>query len=194
MPALSPCRAARASAVFATVWFAAALATAGSARADDPAPTPTPALSPAAAQPPGPPEAVFSGTHFGVGSSFGGDSPVAFLAGNTNAVLWGLGLVFAHDENLMADKTHAAAVLSLGYMVHNKFPFAMGPEIDITPDLAPKAFDGIDVRAGWALWYAPWNIPAVVGTAVFVDLNFPSGGKSVITTLTPAVRVVFGFH
>jgi hypothetical protein len=137
---------------------------------------------------------VFEGTHFGIGSSFGGDSPVAFLAGNTNAILWGAGLIFAYDGNAMTDKTHANLVLSLGYMVHNQFPFAMGPEVDWIPSLAPSAFDTNSVRAGWALWYAPWNIPAVVGTAVFVNFDIASGKSAVVTSVTPAVRIVFGFH
>ncbi|HEX7839984.1 MAG TPA: hypothetical protein VF469_21055 [Kofleriaceae bacterium] len=137
---------------------------------------------------------LFEGTHLGIGASFGADSPLAFLAGYSNEFLWGVGLVFIRNNNLPTDKTNATAVISLAYMLHNKFPFGMGPEVDIAPELSPKAFDGVDLRLGWAFWYAPWNAPIGIGPAVFVDLDFPSGKSSVITSLTPAVRVVFGFH
>jgi hypothetical protein len=189
MPAASWCRAARKSATVVSVVSALWLL-APSAHAQEATPPP-PAPAAAAAPPAGP---LFAGTHFGIGSSFGADSPVAFLAGNTESVLWGAGIIFAYDGNAMTDKTHANLVLSLAYMVHNQFPFAMGPEIDYIPQIAPSAFDSNSVRAGWALWYAPWNIPAVIGTAAFVNFDFVSGKSAVVTSITPAVRIVFGFH
>lgn len=194
MSALSQCRAARTSAmILAVVWSLASV----SAHAQG---APPPAAPPAATEAPPAPAGemagrpLFEGVHFAIGSSFGSDTPLAFLAGNADAFLYGIGLVLIHDSNLPTDKTNATAVVSAAYMLHNKFPFAMGPEVDIAPELAPKAFDGIDLRLGWAFWYAPWNIPAAIGPAVFLDLDFPSGKSSVIATLSPAVRIVFGFH
>ena len=151
--------------------------------------------APGAAPPPPAERPLFDGTHFGLGSSFGVDSPVAFLAGNTGPLLYGIGLNYKHDGNVAEgmDKDSASAVLVGAYMIHNQFPFAMGPEVDFIPELAPKGFGTNVVQAGWAFWYAPWNIPAVVGSAVFVSLVFPDGGKAVVTTVTPAVRIVFGF-
>jgi hypothetical protein len=153
------------------------------------APAPMAAAPPAVVEQP-----LFKNTHVGIGSSFGTDSPLVLLAGNTGSVLWGVGAIFNYDGNLMADKTHVNLVLSGAYMIHNQFPFAMGPEIDYTPQLVPSAFDANDVRVGWALWYAPWSIPAVIGTAVLVDFDFVNGKKAVVSSLEPAVRIVFGFH
>jgi hypothetical protein len=145
---------------------------------------------------------LFADTHFGIATSFGVESPVVFLAANTGAITWGIGVDFKYDGNAMVgaanpngDKTTASAVLSLGYMVHNQFPFAMGPEINFIPSIAPKSFDTNVVQAGWALWYAPFNIPAVIGAAAFVQIVIPpSPAKQIVTTVTPAVRIVFGFH
>jgi hypothetical protein len=152
--------------------------------------TPPPAAP--AAMPAGP---LFSGQHFGVGSSFGVDSTAVTLTGNTGSVLYALGLIYKYDGNVAEgmDKTSASGVLDLAYMVHNQFPFAMGPEVVFIPELAPKGFGTNVVQAGWAFWYAPWNIPAVIGTALFANIVLPDGGKAVVTTLTPAVRIVFGF-
>jgi hypothetical protein len=138
---------------------------------------------------------LFAGTHFGIGSSFGVDSTALTLAGNSGSVLFAIGGILKYDGNVAEgmDKTSASAVLDLGYMVHNRFPFAMGPEVVFIPELAPKGFGTNVVQAGWAFWYAPWNIPAVIGTAAFVNIVLPDGGKAVITTVTPAVRIVFGF-
>ena len=182
MPAVSWCRAARISAA-ALVALGVSWALAPAAHADDAAPAAMPAERP-----------LFSGTHFGIASSFGLESPVVLLAGNTGAVLWGIGAEYKHDGNAAADQDSASAVLSLAYMVHNQFPFAMGPEVNFIGELAPKGLDTNVLQAGWAFWYAPWNIPAVVGTAVFVQTVFPGGGSAVVTTVTPAVRIVFGFH
>jgi hypothetical protein len=153
--------------------------------------------APAAAPPMAPPpdRPLFADTHLGVASSFGTDSPVVLLAGNTGAVTWGLGVEYKHDGAATTDKDSASGVLSLGYMVHNQFPFAMGPEVNFIGELAPKAFDLNVLQVGWAFWYAPFNIPAVIGTAVFVQTVFPPGGMgATVTSVTPAVRIVFGFH
>jgi hypothetical protein len=183
MPAVSWCRAARSSAAILTVlWLLAP-----SAHAQEATPPPAPAASAEAARP------LFAGVHWGIGSSFAADSPSLFLAGNSDAFLFGGGLILAYDGNLPTDKTHAALVLSAAYMLHNQFPFAMGPEIDFVPQIAPSAFNTNSVSAGWAFWYAPWNIPCIIGTAAFVNFAFASGKSAVVTTVTPAVRIVFGF-
>jgi hypothetical protein len=126
-----------------------------------------------------------------------------FLAANTGAVTWGIGVSnFKYDGNAVAgptnpngDKTTADLILSLGYMVHNQFPFAMGPEVNFIPSLAPKSFDVNVIQAGWAFWYAPFNIPCVIGTAAFVQVVIPpSPAKQIVTAVTPSVRIVFGFH
>ena len=51
-----------------------------------------------------------------------------FFAGNTNAILWGAGLIFAYDGNALTDKTHANLVRSLG--VH--FDIASGKSAVVT--------------------------------------------------------------
>jgi hypothetical protein len=159
-----------------------------SAYAQDSTPPAAPAAMPAE-------RPLFDGTHFGVGGSFGVDSTAVTLTGNAGAVLYAVGLIFKYDGNAVApvDNTSASAILDLGYMVHNQFPFAMGPEVTLIPELAPKGFGTNVLQAGWAFWYAPWNIPAVIGTALFVQVVFPDGGKAVVSTVTPAVRIVFGF-
>lgn len=199
MSAMFRCRAARrnAAALVVISMFAAS-----SAYAQDATPPAAP-MAPAAAAPMPAERPLYAGTHFGIATSFGADQPQLFLAASTGAVTWGVGVTnFKYDGNAVAgatnpngDKTTADLVLSLGYMVHNQFPFAMGPEVDYIPSLAPKSFDVNVIQAGWAFWYAPFNIPAVIGTAAFVQVVIPpSPGKAIITTVTPAVRIVFGFH
>jgi hypothetical protein len=196
MSGLFRCRAAcgSAAALVATLLFATSSVQAQDNAAATPAPMAAAPVPMAAAPAPMVEQPLFKDTHVGIETSFGADSPAVFLAGNTGAVLWGVGVIFNYDGNLMADKTHANLVLSAGYMVHNRFPFAMGPEVDYVPQLAPSAFDSNDVRVGWTLWYAPWSIPAVIGTAVLVDLDFVNGKKAVVSSLAPVVRIVFGFH
>ena len=58
--------------------------------------------------------------------------------------------------------------------------------------LAPRGFGTNVVQTGWAFWYAPWSIPAALGSAMFVSLVFPTEG-SCRHHRHPAVRVVFGF-
>jgi hypothetical protein len=137
---------------------------------------------------------LFEGTHFGIGDSFGADSQVVFLAPSVGPVLLGVGLRLVYDGNLATNQTNANLVLVGAYMIHNRFPFAMGPEVNYVTQLAPSAFDTNELRVGWALWYAPWNIPAVIGTAVFADIQLASDRSAIVATLTPAVRVVFGFR
>jgi hypothetical protein len=203
MSAVFRCRAARrnAAALVVISMFAAS-----SAYAQDATPPAAPAAAPAAPMmEAGRP--LFSGTHFGIATSFSSDAqqqvPQVFLAANTGAVTWGIGITnFKYDGNAvpgptnpMGDKTTADLVLSLGYMVHNQFPFAMGPEVNFIPSLAPKSFDVNVIQAGWAFWYAPFNIPCVIGTAAFVQVVIPpSPAKQIVTAVTPSVRIVFGFH
>lgn len=199
MPAVFRCRAARMNAAaLVTIIMSLFAASSASAQEAPAAPMAAPAGAPMPAERP-----LFADTHFGIASSFGVDAPQLFLAANTGAITWGIGVTnFKYDGNAVVgptnpngDKTTADLVLSLGYMVHNAFPFAMGPEVDFIPSLAPKAFDTNVIQAGWAFWYAPFNIPAVIGTAAFVQVVIPpSPGKAIVTTVTPAVRIVFGFH
>ena len=184
MLALSRCRAARISAAIFLGFIALGSTSAFAQEATPPAaPAPMPAERP-----------LFDGTHFGVGGSFGADAPSVVLAGNSNQILFGVGLIYNHNSNIpMTDADHANLILVGAYMLHNQFPFAMGPEVNFIPELAPIAFDQFSIRAGWAFWYAPFNIPAVVGTAVYVNFDVAKGASTVISTVTPAVRVVFGF-
>lgn len=198
MSAMFRCHAARRNAAALVV---ISMLAASSAYAQDATPPAAP-MAPAAAAPMAAERPLFAGTHFGIATAFGADQPQLFLAANTGAVTWGIGVTnFKYDGNGLdptkpdGDKTTADLVLSLGYMVHNQFPFAMGPEVDFIPTLAPKAFDTNVIRAGWAFWYAPFNIPCVIGTAAFVQVVIPpSPAKQIVTTVTPAVRIVFGFH
>ena len=184
MLALSRCQAARVSAaVLVALGFIALSST--SAFAQEATPPAAPAAMPAE-------RPLFEGTHFGVGGSFGADAPSVVLAGNTNNILFGVGLIYNHNA-ANADADHANWILVGAYMMHNLFPFAMGPEVNFVPQLAPNAFDAYSIRAGWAFWYAPFNIPAVIGTAVYVNFDVTKGAPTVISTVTPAVRVVFGF-
>lgn len=182
MLALSRCRAARISAAVLFI----VLGSSSAALAQE-------ATPPAAAPPPAE-RPLFEGTHFGVGSSFGADAPSVVLAGDTANILFAAGLIYIHNSPLpMAPVDQAHLILVGAYMLHNTFPFAMGPEVNFIPQLAPNAFDAYSIRAGWAFWYAPFNIPAIVGTAVFVNFDVAKGQNTVISTLTPAVRIVFGF-
>ena len=173
-----------------------AVSVSASAYADDAAPAAPPATPPPAAMESGAP--LFEGTHFAVLAAFNGASPTLFVAPAIDSLLLGVGLAYEHNENGLApmstDKDQATLTLTAAYMLHNRIPFAMGPELALVLPLAPDAFNPVTVVPGWAFLYAPWKAPIAIGTALDIALVFPkSPGKAIIATTTPAVRIVFGF-
>jgi len=166
---------------------------------------PPPAPAAAAAERP-----LFGGAHLGVAANFSTTSPNVVLAGFVDNFLYaaGLGVDFTNHNAALAtpgmsppSSTSFNLVFSAAYMLHNKFPFAMGPEFDWVPFLSlpgdSTAFKFHVLQLGWAFWYAPFPIPAVVGTGVFLEIDInaiPADTVITITTPTPGVRVVFGFN
>jgi hypothetical protein len=177
-----------------------AVSVSASAYADDAAaPAAPPATPPPAAMESGAP--LFEGTHFAIAAAFNADTPALLLAPAFGPVLAAVGLAYEHNGNGLApgvtDKDAAALILSAAYMIVNSraIGLAMGPELDLTSTLAPgSAFDNNDFRVGWAFWYAPWKAPIAIGTAAQVAFVSNKGQSAVIRLVTPAVRIVFGFH
>ena len=176
-----------------------AVSVSASAYADDAAaPAAPPATPPPAAMESGAP--LFEGTHFGIAAAFNADTQALVLAPAFGSILAAVGLAYEHASDGLAppavtDKDAAALILSVAYMVHNRGPLAMGPELDLTSTLAPGgAFDNNDLKVGWAFWYAPWKAPIAIGGAALVDFEFVKGRSAVIKLVEPSVRIVFGFH
>jgi len=94
--------------------------------------------------------------------------------------------------NVLNDKVASNLALAVQYMVVDKSPFAMGPEIFLVGSLAPgKAFDYLLVRPGWGFWYTPWSAPIAIGSALAVEITVPtqSGQKLTLGALTPGLRL-----
>jgi len=99
--------------------------------------------------------------------------------------------------NALNDKVASNLSFAIQYMVLDKSPFAMGPEIFLVGSLAPgKAFDYLLVRPGWGFWYMPWNAPIAIGSALAVEITVPtqSGQKANIRSLTPGLRLGYIFN
>jgi len=190
MPAVFRCRAALvcSAAVIAVLSSISATAHAQDSTAPAPAAPPPAAGEMPAGQP------LYEGTHFGIGTSFNTTSPVLLLAPQTGPLLLGVGLAVDYDRNKATDQTTSDLVLVGAYMIHNVFPFAMGPELDYSTQIMPNGFKNFALSPGWAFWYAPWKAPIVIGGAVFLNIAVADGRGTVVSTASPAVRIVFGFH
>jgi hypothetical protein len=138
----------------------------------------------------------------GTGYSFVGgisESPVLGFGWNVDALLFAAGVGLKYDANgLMPppadkDKFSLTAFVSASYMAYNTYPFAMGPELAWVTSLAPG--DAVtqysQLQPGLALWYAPWNAPILIGTALQLPITFTKGRKATIETTYPGIRVIW---
>jgi len=144
----------------------------------------------------------------GCAGVLGGVNDSPFLLGAIAPIdhmLIGAGLSFDYNGdgqtdaagNKLNDKVASNLVLAVQYMVFDKSPFAMGPEIFLVGSLAPgKAFDYLLVRPGWGFWYTPWQAPIAIGSALTVEVTVPTQDEQKVTlsSLTPGLRLGYIFN
>jgi hypothetical protein len=164
-----------------------------------PAMTPTPTPAPAAPR-------KFAGakTSFYMSGSVS-DSPfwtvgVTMPPGFSLAV----GLNFNYDGNGLAipgmttrstDKLSLQGLVYGSYYIYNKFPVGIAVETAVITPLRPSAFDpAVAIRPGMVIYYAPFPVPLVLGSALDLSIAIPKGaGKASVTTLTPGMRIIYVF-
>jgi hypothetical protein len=140
----------------------------------------------------------------GVKTSISGElssSPVLTFGWNVDAALFAIGVGFKYDPNgLMPapapkEKFSFTLFASAAYMLYNTFPFACGPELGFVTALAPgDAITGYSqLLPALALWYAPFNAPILLGTALQLPVTFTKGREATIQTTYPGVRVIWAF-
>jgi len=144
----------------------------------------------------------------GLTGVLGGANDSPFIIGAvvpTDHVLLGAGLSFDYNGhgltdaagNTSRDKVASNLVLAAQYMVVDRSPFAMGPELFMVGSLAPgSAFEHLLLRPAWAFWYCPWHGPIAVGSALAVEIQVPtqSGQKPILNLLTPGLRLGYIFN
>lgn len=197
-------------------WIAFVLVSmmAATAQADDPAATPAPAPAaaageastpePPAALPPAPAPRKFAGarTSYYVSGSVS-DSPF-WTVGTTRAPGFSIaaGLSFNYDRNGLAipggtmrstDKLSVQGLIYGSYYIYNKFPVGIAAEVAVISPLAPSAFDpAFAIRPGVVIYYAPFPVPLVFGTALDLSITMPKGdAKASVTALTPGLRIIY---
>jgi len=170
---------------------------------------PPAAAEPAAVSPP-PPAAEpmkFAGartSYFITGSV--SDSPF-ITAGATFApgVSLAVGLNFHYDGNGLpgptgaptSDKFAVQGLIYGAYYFYNKFPVGVAAEAALVAPLSPQQFDVLTIQPGVVIYYAPFPVPLVVGTALDVQINVFRGDLSAlkpqVSTLTPGLRLIYVF-
>ena len=172
--------------------------------AQDPPAAAEPAAAPAAA-PAEPPKFAGGRTVYFLAGSVS-DSPFLFV-GSTFApgVTLAVGANFHYDGNGLpgptgmptSDKLEVQGLLYGAYYVYNKFPVGVAVETSVIAPLSPQQFDVLTFRPGVAIYYAPFPVPLVVGTALDVQINVFRGDLSAlkpqVSTLTPGLRLIYVF-
>jgi hypothetical protein len=97
-----------------------------------------------------------------------------------------------------AHKFNSNLVVAGEYMIIDKLPFALGPELTILGSLAPdRVFTTLVFEPGIAFWYAPFRAPLVLGSALDAEIitqNGPTAAKAQVTILTPGLRLGYIFN
>lgn len=155
-----------------------------------------------AAQPAGPPaHPLFSGLGFGALISVN-QQPSLVLVGSYDSLLFGAGVQLSYNSQGVPDsdgmatshKVLASGTVGLQYMLYNRHPVALGPEIDYTTSLAPgDPFRVHTVSGGAAFWYAPFNAPVLVGGAWLAAVSHTSGAATTLDLMSPSLRLVLVF-
>jgi len=144
---------------------------------------------------------LFSGVSFGaiVGVS---QQSTLLLAGAYDALLFGVGGQMAYNSHGFSDtqsmptndKFQVSATVGLQYMLYNRHPVAIGPEIDYATPLSPeKPFTTNTLQTGVAFWYMPSTAPILLGSAWLASFTFESGGAKTADLLTPSIRIALVF-
>jgi poly(hydroxyalkanoate) depolymerase family esterase len=85
-------------------------------------------------------------------------------------------------------------MLDFIYFVHDRAPFAMGPELTFITSLSPNVpFTEVVVTPMWALRYSPWKAPIAIGTGLGMSLAFTKGAQPVASLYTQGLDIVYAF-
>jgi hypothetical protein len=164
-------------------------------------PAPQPMAATIAPQPPAANGRMFSGGGFAILGSVGASSGLA-VSFNAGAALFSIGLDFQFDPRGLANgdsrsDDELAMRISLGFafMAYNHAKLAFGPEIGLVSTLAPGAAftSRSELHPGLALWYAPFDAPLLIGTALLLPITFQSGADPVLGSEYPGLRIRYGF-
>jgi hypothetical protein len=132
-----------------------------------------------------------------------GDSPnVVVAAALDGGWLVGGGLSLTINPNGLPTPTGpstakvASALIAYGsYQIHNVFPFSCGPEVTLAVPVAPNNVgDVVQFIPGFNFWYAPWNAPVAIGSAVGARFTFVKGASPVFDTVTFGIRFGYIFN
>jgi poly(hydroxyalkanoate) depolymerase family esterase len=92
------------------------------------------------------------------------------------------------------NKVGADFMVDLLYFIHDKAPFAMGPELNFIGSLSPNyPMTVVVVTPMWALRYAPWKAPIAIGTGLGMSLAFEKGAKPIASLATQGLDIVYAF-
>jgi hypothetical protein len=170
-------------------------------------------LQPMAAEPrpvqlrpvgPPPDEPLFSGGGVAIQGGLGSSQQI-LLSFNASAALFGLGLGFGYSqagvipaqsavEGTSTETISFQLAASFAYMAYNTKPLAFGPEIDFEAQLAPGTpFEVSTLVPGFAIWYAPFPAPLLIGTMLGLRIGFTGYGNPTVSTDYPGVRLRWGF-
>jgi hypothetical protein len=180
------------------------------ARADDP---------PAAGEPMAPTEAP-APAHAAAaaamaGHKFTGDKTSYYIAGNvSDSPFFNVGLTLASGWSFAiggsleyngnglpgptgapsSDKIAFDGLLYGAYYFYNKFPVGIAGEVAAISPINPNTLKQFTIQPGLVMYYAPFPVPLVIGTALDVQVTFfrdIPGAKSIVNTLTPGVRLIY---
>jgi hypothetical protein len=180
--------------------LAAVLGTAGGTASAD-----APAGAAAAPEPPAPAERKFTPDKPALFISGGvSDSPfwtvgVTFPAGVTvsvgaDLVYNGNGLTAPGSTTASSDKLAFSGLLYGAYYIYNKFPIGVVVEASLIEPLAPTAGSpAIAIQPGIGVYYAPFPAPIVFGSGLNLAITNPKGGSTVVSTVTPGLRIAWIF-
>lgn len=127
----------------------------------------------------------------------GGVSDSPFVLGGValdGGIIVGAGVSFGYDGAAANDKTSFSLIVHGAYMLKNIANFAVGPELLVAMPFAPSAASTLTFTPGIALWYAPFSVPILFGSAIDLDITYVKDGGNVKVGLrTPGLRIGYAF-
>jgi len=142
---------------------------------------------------------------------FTGDQQAFFISGGVaDSTTWSIGttlpagvtisigLDINYNGNglpMQADKKFAfSGVLYGAYYIVNKFPIGIAIEAAVVEPLSPdEGSPARVIQPGIGVFYAPFPAPIVLGSGLDLQIVMPKGGSTTVQTVTPGLRIVYVF-
>jgi hypothetical protein len=149
---------------------------------------------------------------------FTGDQQAFFISGGVaDSTTWSIGTTLPvgvtisvgvnlnYDGNGLAvpgsmmrssDKFAFSGVLYGAYYIYNKFPVGIAIEAAVVEPLSPEVGSPVTViQPGIGILYAPFPAPIVIGSGLDLQIVIPKadGAKPIVQTVTPGLRIVYVF-